>query len=287
MNRKGVSWSIILILGSMLLFPNYMNFVHAQSVGANNPIKNVTALSNSFGNGTEVELQNSTIHYFEDADGYLVFPVGQGNQTSKLPAVIMIHENKGLNDHIKNMANLLARQGYVVLAVDLFKGEVSLDPNDTRRMVQSVRNNPEHAISNLQTAVKYVSSLPNVDSSKVASIGWCFGGGQSLQLALNSQDHPLAATILYYGTPLVTDKGNLSKINWPVLGIFGDQDRGIPVEKVNQFKAALEEAGITNEIHIYPGVGHAFANPSGANYAPKETQDAWQKTLSFLRTHLG
>ena len=286
MNRKGVSWSIILILGSMLLFPNYMNFIHAQSVGANNPIKNVTALSNSFGNGTEVELQNSTIHYFEDADGYLVFPVGQGNQTSKLPAVIMIHENKGLNDHIKNMANLLARQGYVVLAVDLFKGEVSVDPNDTRRMVQSVRSNPEHAISNLQTAVKYVSSLPNVDSSKVASIGWCFGGGQSLQLALNSQDHPLAATILYYGTPLVTDKGNLSKINWPVLGIFGDQDRGIPVEKVNQFKAALEEDGITNEIHIYPGVGHAFANPSGANYAPKETQDAWQKTLSFLRTHL-
>ena len=286
MNRKGVSWSIILIIGSMLLFPNYMNFIHAQSVGANNPIKNVTALSNSFGNGTEVELQNSTIHYFEDADGYLVFPVGQGNQTSKLPAVIMIHENKGLNDHIKNMANLLARQGYVVLAVDLFKGEVSVDPNDTRRMVQSVRSNPEHAISNLQTAVKYVSSLPNVDSSKVASIGWCFGGGQSLQLALNSQDHPLAATILYYGTPLVTDKGNLSKINWPVLGIFGDQDRGIPVEKVNQFKAALEEDGITNEIHIYPGVGHAFANPSGANYAPKETQDAWQKTLSFLRTYL-
>jgi carboxymethylenebutenolidase len=270
----------------MLLFPNYINLVHAQSVGANNPIKNVTALSNSFGNGTEVELQNSTIHYFEDADGYLVFPVGQGNQTSKLPAVIMIHENKGLNDHIKNMANLLARQGYVVLAVDLFKGEVSVDPNDTRRMVQSVRNNPEHVISNLQTAVKYVSSLPNVDSSKVASIGWCFGGGQSLQLALNSQDHPLAATILYYGTPLVTDKGNLSKIKWPVLGIFGDQDRGIPVEKVNQFKASLEEDGITNEIHIYPGVGHAFANPSGANYAPKETQDAWQKTLSFLRTHL-
>ena len=269
----------------MLLFPNYMNLVHAQSVGANNPIKNVTALSNSFGNGTDIELQNSTIHYFEDADGYLVFPVGQGNQSSKLPAVIMIHENKGLNDYIKNMANLLARQGYVVLAVDLFKGEVSVDPNDTRRMVQSVRNNPEHAISNLQTAVKYVSSLPNVDSSKVASIGWCFGGGQSLQLALNSQDHPLAATILYYGTPLVTDKGNLSKIKWPVLGIFGDQDRGIPVEKVNQFKAALEEDGITNEIHIYPGVGHAFANPSGANYAPKETQDAWQKTLSFLRTY--
>jgi len=273
----------------MVLFPSYVNLVQGQSNGANNSIRNVTALSNSTGNGTEVELQNSTVHYFEDADGYLVYPVEQGNETtnaSKLPAVIMIHENKGLNDHIKNMANLLARQGYVVLAVDLFKGEVSVDPNDTRRMVQSVRNNSEHAISNLQTAVKYVSSLPNVDSSKVASIGWCFGGGQSLQLALNSQDHPLAATILYYGTPLITDKGNLSKIKWPVLGIFGDQDRGISVEQVNQFKASLDEVGITNEIQIYPGVGHAFANPSGANYAPNETQDAWKKTLSFLKTYL-
>ena len=286
MSRKGVSLSIILILGSMVLFPSYVNLVQGQSNGANNSIRNVTALSNSTGNGTEVELQNSTVHYFEDADGYLVFPLGQGNQSSKLPAVIMIHENKGLNDHIKNMANLLARQGYVVLAVDLFKGEVSVDPNDTRRMVQSVRNNSEHAISNLQTAVKYVSSLPNVDSSKVASIGWCFGGGQSLQLALNSQDHPLAATILYYGAPLITDKGNLSKIKWPVLGIFGDQDRGISVEQVNQFKASLDEVGITNEIQIYPGVGHAFANPSGANYAPNETQDAWKKTLSFLKTYL-
>jgi len=289
MSRKGVSLSIILILGSMVLFPSYVNLVQGQSNGANNSIRNVTALSNSTGNGTEVELQNSTVHYFEDADGYLVFPVQQGNETtnaSKLPAVIMIHENKGLNDHIKNMANLLARQGYVVFAVDLFKGEVSVDPNDTRRMVQSVRNNSEHAISNLQTAVKYVGSLPNVDSSKVASIGWCFGGGQSLQLALNSQDHPLAATILYYGAPLITDKGNLSKIKWPVLGIFGDQDRGIPVEQVNQFKASLDEVGITNEIQIYPGVGHAFANPSGANYAPNETEDAWKKTLSFLKTYL-
>lgn len=273
----------------MVLFPSYVNLVQGQSNGANNSIRNVTALSNSTGNGTQVELQNSTVHYFEDADGYLVHPVQQGSETtnaSKLPAVIMIHENKGLNDHIKNMANLLARQGYVVLAVDLFKGEVSVDPNDTRRMVQSVRNNSEHAISNLQTAVKYVGSLPNVDSSKVASIGWCFGGGQSLQLALNSQDHPLAATILYYGAPLITDKGNLSKIKWPVLGIFGDQDRGIPVEQVNQFKASLDEVGITNEIQIYPGVGHAFANPSGANYAPNETEDAWKKTLSFLKTYL-
>ncbi len=243
------------------------------------------------GNNSQVELKNSTVNYFEGATGYLVYPVssekGQSTNETKLPAVIMIHENKGLNDHIKNMANLLAQQGYVVLAADLFKGEVVTEQNDSRRLTQAVRSNPENAINNLQAAVEYASSLPNVDPSRIASMGWCFGGGQSLQLALNSQDHPLAATIIYYGSALVTDNSNLSKIKWPVLGVFGDQDRGIPVEKVNEFKATLDEVGVPNEIYIYKGVGHAFANPSGDNYAPTETQDAWEKTVAFLKKYLG
>jgi carboxymethylenebutenolidase len=277
---------------SMVLFPSYMNLVQAQLSNSSNTItRNVTALSNLAGNASKVELQNSTVNYFEGAKGYLVYPASssQEDQTvnkSKLPAVVMIHENKGLNDHIKNMANLLAKHGYVVLAVDLFKGEVVTEQNDARRLTQAVRSNPEMAINNLQSAVKYLSSLPNVDPSKIASIGWCFGGGQSLQLAFNSQNHPLAATIVYYGSPLITDNLNLSKIKWPVLGVFGDQDTGIPVEKVNEFKATLDKVGVPNEIYIFKGVGHAFANPSNANYAPSQTLDAWEKTLSFLKKYL-
>ena len=176
--------------------------------------------------------------------------------------------------------------GMLYSAVDLFKGEVVTEQNDARRLTQAVRSNPEMAINNLQSAVKYLSSLPNVDPSKIASIGWCFGGGQSLQLAFNSQNHPLAATIVYYGSPLITDNSNLSKIKWPVLGVFGDQDTGIPVEKVNEFKGTLDKVGVPNEIYIFKGVGHAFANPSNANYAPSQTLDAWEKTLSFLKKYL-
>ena len=292
MSKKGLSWSIFLMVCSMVLFPSYMNLVQAQLSNSSNTItRNVTALSNLAGNASKVELQNSTVNYLEGAKGYLVYPASssQEDQTvnkSKLPAVVMIHENKGLNDHIKNMANLLAKHGYVVLAVDLFKGEVVTEQNDARRLTQAVRSNPEMAINNLQSAVKYLSSLPNVDPSKIASIGWCFGGGQSLQLAFNSQNHPLAATIVYYGSPLITDNLNLSKIKWPVLGVFGDQDTGIPVEKVNEFKATLDKVGVPNEIYIFKGVGHAFANPSNANYAPSQTLDAWEKTLSFLKKYL-
>jgi carboxymethylenebutenolidase len=292
MSKKGLSLSIFLILGSMILVPIYTNLVQGQSGNSTSVvIRNVTALSNLAGNNSQVELENSTVNYYEGATGYLVYPVssekGQTTNETKLPAVIMIHENKGLNDHIKNMANLLAQQGYVVLAADMFNGEVVTEQNDSRRLTQAVRSNPENAINNLQAAVEYVSSLPNVDPSRIASMGWCFGGGQSLQLALNSQDHPLAATIIYYGSALVTDNSNLSKIKWPVLGVFGDQDRGIPVDKVNEFKTTLDEVGVPNEIYIYKGVGHAFANPSGDNYAPAETQDAWEKTLAFLKKYLG
>ena len=286
MSKIGLSSSIFFVLSSMIIFPSYMNLVQGQLNSSDDPIRNVTALSNSTGNATEVVLQNSTVSYFEGAKGYLVFPVRQENNASKLPAVIMIHEWWGLNNHIKDMANLLAKEGYVVLAADLYNGKVAADPNEAGNLVQSVRANQENAITNLKAGVKYVSSLPIVDKSKIASIGWCFGGGQSLQLALNSQDQPLAATILYYGTPLVIEKSELSKIKWPVLGIFGDKDQAIPLKQINQFKAALDEIGITNEIHIYPGIGHAFANPSGDNYAPKETQDAWEKTLSFLKRYV-
>jgi carboxymethylenebutenolidase len=282
----GIATLIMLsiIFGSMMIIPSYMGLVGGAS---DTSVTNVSNLSSTVNMGNTVNLQNKTVEYFPDSQGYLVYPVSSNDTVGKkLPAVVMIHEWWGLNENIKNMANLLAKQGFVVLAADLYKGEVANNPERAMELVQTVRNNQNNSINNLQTAVKYLSLLPNVDSSKIASLGWCFGGGQSLQLALNSQDHPLAATILYYGTPLVTDKALLSKIKWPVLGIFGDKDQSIPIEEIKQFGNSLNQSGITNNIHIYKGVGHAFANPSGDNYAPKETEDAWQKTLSFLKKYV-
>ena len=282
MSRLTFSVAISIMISSIIMIPNYTAFVEGQS---SKPMTNVSnlALSQELKN---VNLLNKTVQYFQDAQGYLVYPVSSSNSNGKLPAVIMIHEWWGVNQNIKDMANLLAKQGFVVLAADLYHGKVADNPKQAMELVQIARNNQNNSIANLQGAVKYLSLAPNVDSTKIISLGWCFGGGQSLQLALNSQEHPLAATILYYGTPLVTDKQSLSKIKWPVLGIFGDKDEAIPMGEVNQFRTSLNQSGITNEIHIYNGVGHAFANPSGDNYAPKETADAWQKTLSFLKKYV-
>jgi carboxymethylenebutenolidase len=289
----------LVILVTPLTFPhNFVSFADAQqqqsaiTVGSSN---NVTDLLKLNSQKSSTPLENKTVNYFGNASGYLVYPITSSSSSSSknnisannntFPAVVMIHENKGLNDNIKNMANLLSKEGYVILAVDLFNGEVTTDQKRASELTQSIRDNPDPAITNLKSAVKYLASLPNVNPDKIASLGWCFGGQQSLQLALNSEDHPLAATVIYYGR-LVTEPETLSKIKWPVLGIFGDQDQSISVTTVEQFEEALTQNGITNEIYIYKGVGHAFANPSGDNYAPNETKGAWQKTLSFLNKYL-
>jgi carboxymethylenebutenolidase len=283
MSKLCASVGLSIILGSIILIPNYMGLVEGQLA---KPVTNVSNLTSSDGL-PNVVLENKTIQYFDDAQGYLVYPVSTNDSQRKLPAVVMIHEWWGLNQNIKDMANLLAKNGFVVLAADLYHGKVTDNPQLAMELVQTARNNQNSSTANLQAAVKYLSSAPNVDNKKIVSLGWCFGGGQSLQLALNSQEHPLAATILYYGTPLVTDNELISKIKWPVLGIFGDKDEAIPIAEINQFRSSLNESGIKNEIHVYSGVGHAFANPSGDSYAPEETADAWQRTLSFLKKYVG
>jgi carboxymethylenebutenolidase len=282
---------IFLAIGSLLLPAVSMNQVlSTQDLSPSTPNATVLSGDSSIQNG--LNLQNKSVEYTEGSLGYLVYPnstdknaTSVTGQQQKLPGVVIIHEWWGLNDNIKEMADELAGEGYVVLGADLYSGEVATDPNRARELSSSVRENPQQAIMNLQSAVQYLASLPNVNSSRIAALGWCFGGGQSLQLALNSEQHPLAATVIYYGS-LVNDTSELSKIKWPVLGIFGDQDSSIPVDSVKAFARGLNETGVTNEIYIYPGVGHAFANPSNDNYAPAETADAWRKTLEFLKKYV-
>ncbi|MBD0360148.1 MAG: dienelactone hydrolase family protein, partial [Nitrososphaeraceae archaeon] len=151
--------------------------------------------SNNSTQETSTRLHNSSVIYYDNTAGYLVYPELANNtqqQQEPMPAVIMIHEWWGLNEHIKNQADLLAKEGYVVLAVDLYRGEVAADSNRAMELASSVRNDPASAIDNLQSAVNYVKSLEMVDGNRIASLGWCFGGDWSLQVALNSSENPLA-----------------------------------------------------------------------------------------------
>jgi carboxymethylenebutenolidase len=125
----------------------------------------------------------------------------------------------------------------------------------------------------------------DVNAERVASMGFCFGGGHSLQLGMRQSEN-IALTIIYYGA-LVTDPNLLRPLveAQPVLGVFGEEDRSIPTQEVLEFEAALNSLNIQNEITIYPGVGHAFLNED--NYdQPGTASDAWQQTLAFLAENL-
>lgn len=215
------------------------------------------------------------VAYYPEAFGFYAEPSAPGDY----PGVVMIHENRGLRPEIKAEAEALAREGYRVLAVDLYKGTV-METQEEARAYSSQFNQAE-GVANMQAAVQY---LKDRGAQKIASLGWCFGGRQSVELAISGTE--LDATVVYYGGGMATSTERLAPITWPVLGVFGDQDQVIPLSMVTDFETSLNSLGVQNEVYVYEGVGHAFANPSNPNFAPEETEDAWAKTLAFLTASL-
>ncbi len=227
------------------------------------------------------EVETTSVTYAtldgEEVTGFLAKPVG----IEGAPGVIVIHEWWGLNENIESMARQLAEAGYVALAVDLYRGEVAADRDKARELMTASMDRNEALERNLKEAHAF---LEGQGATKVASIGWCFGGGWSLQTALLLPDE-LDGAIIYYGR-VVTDRDQLATLTTPILGHFGSEDGGIPVDSVREFEAALSELGKAAQIHIYEGADHAFANPSGTRYAAEAATQAWQRTIDFLAENL-
>ena len=213
----------------------------------------------------------------DDVNGYLARPTGDG----PFPGVIVIQEWWGLNDNIRWMADRLAGQGYLALAVDLYEGEVATDPDGARRLATAARDRPARLEENLRQAARF---LKEYGATRIGSVGWCFGGGWSLRTGVLLGDD-LDAAVIYYGR-LISEPDQLASLTAPVLGLFGELDGGIPVESVRAFESAMAAAGKDASIHVYPDADHAFANPSGTRYNEEAATDAWEKTLAFFAEHL-
>lgn len=207
--------------------------------------------------------------------GHFVFPA---DMVEPLPAVIVIHEWWGLNDNVKAMSDRLAAEGYIVLAVDLYSGQIATSPAEARERMIEVVEDRERVVENIRQAYQFVNTVAEAPS--VGSLGWCFGGGWSLNTALLFPDE-LDAAVIYYGQ-VTSDQEELRPLNVPILGLFGGADTGIPVASVKAFEEALERLRKDYEIHIYPDAEHAFANPTGNAYNAQAAEDAWEKTLDFL-----
>lgn len=202
------------------------------------------------------------------------------------PAVLVIHEVFGLNDHIKSIADRIAHEGYVALAPNFFVRAAAAPPpkdaTDTQAIRRAASSIPiEAAIKDMQASLDFLKADKGV-KGKLASIGFCMGGGFSYQIATHTQD--LAGAVIFYGrTPLEL----VPQVSCPLLASFGGLDKGIPPEGVQAWVEALQKAGKTVDAKIYPDAGHGFFNDTRPAYNAAAAADAWQRVLKFFHDRLG
>jgi carboxymethylenebutenolidase len=205
---------------------------------------------------------------------YLARPAGD----KAGPALILIHEWWGLNEWVKKQADRFAEQGYTALAVDLYRGEVAKDADHAHELMRGLAD--DRAVTDLKAAFDWLASSPHTKGHKIGVIGWCMGGGFSLDLGL--AEPKIAATVVNYGH-LMADPAAVKPLSSPLLGNFGEKDQGIPPKDVEAFEKALKAAGKSSDIKIYPGCGHAFMNPNNTTgYNKAAAEDAWKRIDAFL-----
>jgi carboxymethylenebutenolidase len=211
--------------------------------------------------------------------GYLSVPQGGG----RFPAVIVIHENRGLNDHTRDVARRFAAEGFVALAPDLLSrkgGTASMEsPDKAREAIMSLP--AEDAITDLKAGLAYLDAHAKVKKGLLGSTGFCWGGARSFTLSTESER--LRAAVVFYGSAPPVEK--LAQVRCPVLGLYGETDERI-TSQVPAVAEAMKKNAKSFDYKIYPGAGHAFFNDTGERYNADAAKDAWTRTLGFLRANL-
>src|ERR1700752_2370479 len=211
------------------------------------------------------------------ASGYLAIPVeGSG------PGVIVIQEWWGLVEHIKDVGERFADEGFIALAPDLYHGKTTKSPDEAGKLMMALRI--DQAEKDLGGAVQYLLTSDSMTSKKIGVVGFCMGGALALSTATKNQN--IGACVVFYGIhPKV--KPDLPKLNAPVLGVFGEKDASVPPDVAHDLERRVKDLGKQIEVKIYAGADHAFFNDTRPEvYKPDAATDAWQRTIAFLRQHL-
>lgn len=211
-------------------------------------------------------------------NAFLARPAGKG----PFPAVIMIHEWWGLRSDIVSKAQLLSERGYVVAAVDVFRGKNTTSVPGAILLVSSHKR--EQILSDLDSAWRWLSVMPEVRKDRIGITGFCFGGTWSLNYSLVNPK--IAATAVFYGSGITTNAAELKALTHPVLGIFGGKDRLLPVSRVLAFSNSLAAAGVPAEIVIYPGEEHAFVKGPESIRTNRNQKDAWDRLAGYFNRTL-
>ncbi len=211
-----------------------------------------------------------------NSPGYLARP----DDTQTHPGIVVIQEYWGLVPHIKDVTERFAREGFVALAPDLYHGQPASEPDEARKKAMALDR--ARAVAEILAAAKYLAGMKQVAPKKIGVVGWCMGGGLALSTAVH--DGEIGAAVAFYGRPL--DPNDTAKLHVPVLGLYGENDHGIPPEAVHAFDEELKKHNVSHEIHSYPRAGHAFFNDTRDSYRPEAAHDAWTRTLEWFRKYL-
>lgn len=210
----------------------------------------------------------------ETVSGFIATPGTPGRH----PGLVVIHEWWGQTPWVRGEAEKFADQGYVALAIDLYRGKVTSDPKEAAELSRTLPR--DRAVRDLEAAYSYLASRQDVNKSKIGSVGWCMGGGYSLQLA--EHEPRLAACIVNYGE-MPTDPAAIKAIQARLLGNFGADDQVIKPVEVHEFEKALQADGKSIDAKIYDGAPHAFQNPGNkTGYRPEAAADSWTRMVDFL-----
>jgi carboxymethylenebutenolidase len=211
------------------------------------------------------------------APGYLAEPAGNG------PAVIVLQEWWGLDEHIRSLCDRLATEGFYALAPDLYRGETTAQPSEAQQKMMAM--SMAQVEQDMCGAANHLASLPGVEGPGVGAVGFCLGGGLAIWAAATCPNI-VAAVTYYYVMP--HGKPDFTKIEGPVLGHFGTVDEFIPLEDANKLESELRNAGVETTFHYYDGAGHAFFNDTNrlGTYDKAHAETSWERTVSFLRAAL-
>ena len=209
--------------------------------------------------------------------GYLATPK-QGSG----PGVIVIQEWWGLVDHIKDLCDRFAQEGFVALAPDLYHGKSTKSPDEAGKLMMAMRI--DEAERDLTAAAQYLLTLDSTTSDKVGVVGFCMGGALALYTA--TKNPQIGASVVFYGGhPKV--KPDLPNLHAPVLGLYGEKDRSVTPASAHELERQVKALGKQIEVKVYPGADHGFFNDMRPEvYNAEAAADAWRRTIAFLREHL-
>jgi carboxymethylenebutenolidase len=213
--------------------------------------------------------------------GYQAWPK---NFTALLPGVIVVHENRGLVEHIRDVTRRIARAGFVGVAVDLLsrQGGVGQFPEPMQQSQAYGRTNQLERRMDLLGTLAYIKTIPVIQFDRIGMVGFCAGGGNVWDFVINIEE--LGAAVPYYGAPTPAPD-DVAKIKTPVLAIYAERDRGLTMRLLPVANAMLEQQKVFG-MFVYEGVGHAFNNDTGPNYDATAACDAWSRTIAFFNRHL-